>query len=466
MQKADTANTCAIILAAGDGKRMRSQSPKVLNEVLFEPMLKWVISACQNAKVDKLCVVAGYKHEEIQGFLHPKYEDISIAIQHDRKGTAHAVMQAVDFLRHNNPRDTLVLCGDAPFIDEQTITASYNQHIANQSGVTVITARLENPTGYGRIIRNEQGITSIVEQRDCTSNQLAIDEVNSGAYWFNTQCLLDALEKIDCNNAAGEYYLTDAVGVILQSGKKADAYIAADEGVTLGANDRRTLYSLNQIAKGNAINRHFENGVEFVSLDGVIIGREVKIGAGTRILPGVILKGKTQIGENCVLGPNTVIEDSIVGDGTILNSVQAYQSEIGSHVKIGPFVHIRPNSKIHDRVKIGDFVEVKNSEIGEKTSISHLTYVGDSDVGSGVNFGCGVVTVNYDGKNKSRTTIGDNAFIGCNTNLVAPVNVGKGAYTAAGSTITKNIPDDALAIERAQLVIKEGYAKRKLKPKD
>ena len=220
---------------------------------------------------------------------------------------------------------------------------------------------------------------------------------------------------------------------------------------------------LNKTAREDIINRHLENGVEFTCTDGITIGRDVVIGAGTQILAGTILSGKTTIGSDCVIGPNCIIENSTVGNGTTLNYVQCYESQIDNNVKIGPFVQVRPGSHIKDGAKIGDFVEIKNSTIGECTAVAHLTYVGDSDVGGCVNFGCGVVTVNYDGEKKSRCTIEDNAFIGCNTNLVAPVHIGKGAYTAAGSTVTKDVPADALVIERGEARIIEGYAPRKLK---
>lgn len=250
---------------------------------------------------------------------------------------------------------------------------------------------------------------------------------------------------------------------MIAKGKTADAYISRNPNVALGADDRRGLLMLNDIARSEIIGKFLDDGIEFCCTDGVSIGNNVTIGAGTVIHSGVILRGNTVIGENCVLGNNCIIENTKVGNNVNLNNVQAYESVIEDDVKIGPYVQLRPNSHIMRGVKIGDFVEIKNSTIGEYTAVAHLTYIGDSDVGANVNFGCGVVTVNYNGDKKFRTIIEDNAFIGCNTNLVAPVRVGKGAYTAAGSTITKDIPDNALAIERGKAEIKEGYASRKLK---
>ena len=246
---------------------------------------------------------------------------------------------------------------------------------------------------------------------------------------------------------------------------KASAYRTENPDVVLGANTRRDLLHLNEVARQRILDRHMDNGVNFVCTDGIIIGNDVEIGADTTILPGTILKGKTKIGAKCTIGPNCLIENCTIGERVILNYVQAYESEIEDAVKAGPFVHIRPNTHLKNGVKIGDFVEVKNSTVGEQTAIAHLTYVGDSDVGKKVNFGCGTVTVNYDGMKKQRCVIGDNCFIGCNTNLVAPVKLGKGAYTAAGTTVTKDVPDYALAVERADLKVKEGYSLRKLRDK-
>ena len=451
---------CAIILAGGQGKRMKSNLPKPMFKVLGEPMLEWVIKACEKSSVDKICVVKGFNADVIENYIGERHTTV---LQSERLGTGHAVMQCVEFLENNTDGNTIVLCGDAPFIDEKTIKESLELHIAKNNAVTVITSNLENPTGYGRIIRTDDGISCIVEQKDATDEQKLITEINSGAYWFKTQLLLEALNELTPNNAQGEYYLTDTVSILISKGHRADAFTSTNSNVVLGANDRKGLNMLNNIARMEIIEKHMENGIEFICTDGIIIERDVEICAGTEILPGTILKANTKIGENCVIGPNCLIENCTISDNVKLNYVQAFESEIHENVKIGPFVHIRPNSVIKAGVKIGDFVEVKNSTIGENTAVAHLTYVGDSDVGSKVNFGCGCVTVNYDGVKKARCTIGDNAFIGCNTNLIAPVSVGNGAYTAAGTTVTKNVPDNALALDRGEYRIKEGYALRKLR---
>ena len=451
-----------IILAGGQGKRMKADIPKPLFKVLGEPMLEWVISACEESGLSDICVVKGFMGEMIDEYLSGRYETV---LQADRLGTGHAVMQALPFLEKDTDGHTLVLCGDAPFIDAVTVKEALVIHKQQNNAVTVITAELDDPKGYGRIIRNGKGISAIVEEKDATAEQKAVREVNSGAYWFRTADLIGLLGKLECNNAQKEYYLTDTVSIALAEGKNAGAYRSENPDIIKGANDRKDLLELNTYARMAVINKHLEHGVEFTCLDGITIERSVEIGSGTEILSGTILRKNTVIGKNCVIGPNCVIENCKLGDEVKLNYVQAFESTIDDGVKIGPWVHIRPNSHIRSGVKIGDFVEIKNSTIGEKTAVAHLTYVGDSDVGKKVNFGCGTVTVNYDGIVKSRCVIGDNCFIGCNTNLIAPVKLGKAVYTAAGTTVTRDVPDYALAIDRGVMKVNEGYTLRKLKSK-
>lgn len=448
----------AVILAGGQGKRMKAPIPKPMFKVLGEPMLEWVLGACEAAAVPRICVVTGYEAQQIYDYLGDR---CATAFQAERLGTGHAVMQALPFLQQDTDGNTLVLCGDAPFIDKDTITESLARHIEEHNAVTVITARVKKPFGYGRILRTDSGISGIVEEKDATDEQRKINEINSGCYWFRTAALIDLLGKITNNNKQNEYYLTDTIAIAISENLRAGAYCSSNPDVVLGANDRKGLLALNTAARIAVLNRHMDNGVGFTCTDGIIIERSVQIGAGTEILPGTILRGNTVIGKNCIIGPNCLIENSQVGDDVKLNTVQAYDSQIDAGVKIGPYVHIRPNSHICSSASIGDFVEIKNSEIGEGTMIAHLAYIGDSDVGRKVNIGCGCVTVNFDGVKKSRCEIGDHAFVGCNTNLIAPVKLGKECYTAAGATVTTDIPDYALAIDRGKLEIKEGYTLRK-----
>jgi len=450
----------AIILAGGQGKRMKADMPKPLFQVLGEPMLEWVISACENAGISDICVIKGFKGEMIDEYLGGRYKT---ALQAERLGTGHAVMQAVPFLQEDTQDNTLILCGDAPFIDSDTIKDSLMLHKQNENSVTVITAELENPHGYGRIIRTKGGISGIVEQKDASDEQKKIKEVNSGAYWFRTADLIDLLGKIKNDNAQNEYYLTDTISIAISEGKNAGAYKSENPDIIKGANDRKDLLELNNYARNQVIEKHLVNGVSFICTDGIIIERHVEIEAGTSVLPGTILRKNTKIGSGCVIGPNSVIENCKIGNNVTVNTAHAYDSEIESGVEIGPYVHIRPESLIKSGAKIGDFVEIKNSTIGSKTAIAHLVYVGDSDIGKKANIGAGTVTVNFDGVSKSRCVIGDYSFIGSNTSLIAPVKLGKGVYTAAGTTITKDVPDYALAIDRGELKINEGYTLRKLK---
>lgn len=445
--------TGCIILAGGAGKRMKSERPKVLCEVLKKPMLGWVMDAAKDFGFDRTGVVTGYKRELCEEYISSRGESISVYFQPEQKGTGDAAAKAEELIRSVDK--VCVLCGDAPFIDSDTLKKSLEFHNNSGAEVTVITARIADSTGYGRIIREGEKFTAIREQKDCSPEEAKICEVNSGAYWFNSDALLKALPQLSDNNAGGEYYLTDCVEII----GSAAAFRSGNPDIVLGANSRQALLSLNETARKKVLNRLMDEGVSFISTDGIIIGADVEIGCDTTILPGTIILGKTVIGKGCEIGANCYIKDCIIGNNVILDNVKAAESAIEDDVKIGPFAQLRPGSRIRKGVKIGDFVEIKNSDIGEKTAVAHLTYLGDSDVGRGVNFGCGCVTANYDGINKYRTEIGDHAFIGCNTNLIAPVKIGENAATGAGSTITKEVPADSLAVERAKTRIIEHWDK-------
>ena len=460
--------TAAIILAAGDGKRMKSKDPKVCCEVLFKPMLSWVIDSCRGADIsdNDTCIVIS---DDPRGVTSLISENMHTAVQAERLGTGHAVMCASDFLHDLQARgikDVAVLCGDAPFVSSEVLKSAHQHHHANGSVVTVITAKLDDAGRYGRIVRDENGsFVKIVEAADATSEQLLINEINSGSYWFSTAFLIEYLPQLQSENAQSEYYLTDMISLAVSAGLKADAYVCEDSSIALGANDRAGLAQLNAVARDVILRRHYANGVNIPISDGVMIGPDVEIGCDTTVLPGTILCGKTKIGESCTVGPNSRIIDCEIGSGCNIDSSRLEQSRVGNGVRIGPFAQLRPNSNIADNVKIGNFVEIKNSTVGEKTSFAHLTYIGDSDFGARINVGCGVVTVNYDGKGKYRTTVGDDAFIGCNSNLIAPVTVENGAYVAATTTVTENVPADAMTIGRVRQSFYPGYALRWRKKK-
>ena len=450
---------CAIILAGGKGTRMKATCPKVMCEVLFSPMISYVVDAVKEAGAKDICVITGYKHEVLEEYLAKKDSNIVTALQEPQLGTGHAVMQAQKFIDKHLDDDILILNGDGPLMDAETINKAYDYHKENGNSITLISALVDDTNGIGHIKRDENGtLLRIVEHKDATEEEKKINESNAGCYWFNGKDLSYALSKITNNNVQNEYYLTDSLEILISAGKNAGAYVVENSEVVLGANDRKQLNILNNIMRRNINDSLMLGGVDIPCTDGVIIGKDVKIGSSTVILPNTIILGDTVIGENCTIGPNTYIDNSKIGDDVILDNCKILDSTVESGVDAGPFVKVRANSTLKKGVHIGNFVEVKNSIVGEGTKSAHLTYIGDSDVGKDVNFGCGTVTCNYDGKNKSRCTIGDGAFIGCNTNLIAPVEVGKKAYIAAGSTITDDIPGDSLAVARARQVIKENWA--------
>lgn len=453
---------CAIILAGGKGTRMKTDAPKVMCEVIFEPMIKYVVDAVKEAGAEDVCVITGYRHDIVESWLANYDSNIKTALQEPQLGTGHAVMQAREFISAHKDDDILILNGDGPLMDAETMNKAYEYHKENGNAITLISAIVEDTNGIGHIKRDENGVLErIIEHKDANEEQKKINESNAGTYWFRGSELLYALDHITNENAQNEYYLTDSLEILIKKGENAGAYICENNETVLGANDRKQLNILNNIMRRNINDSHMTNGVDIPCTDGVMIGKDVKIGSSTRILPNTIIIGNTVIGDNCVIGPNTWIDNSNIGNDVVLDNCKITDSAIEDGVDCGPFVKVRANSVLKKGVHIGNFVEVKNSVVGEGTKSAHLTYIGDSDVGSNVNFGCGTVTCNYDGKVKSRCEIGDGAFIGCNTNLIAPVKVGEMAYIAAGSTITDNIPDEALSIARARQVNKEGWVAEK-----
>lgn len=445
-----------IILAAGESKRMKSAKSKVLHDVLFQPLIKWVIDAAKDA--DNHIVVIGHCADQVRDALGDSVEYVE---QKERLGTGHAVMQAKTYLE-NYDGDILIMTGDSPLITRETVNAAYDFHKNSGNTVTVLTADVDNPYGYGRIIRDSNNnVKKIVEQKDVTEEENLVSEINSGMYFFDAKELLGALRMLTNNNAQGEYYLTDTLEIILIKGLKVGAYIVEDNNEILGINDRIQLAEAQAIMQDRIVCKHLVNGVTFLAPETAYIGKDVKIGNDTIIMPNTIIKGKTEIGSGCVIGPNTQITDSKIADSVEINSSVILESFIDENTVVGPFAYIRPHSKIGKNIKIGDFVEIKNSTIDDNTKVSHLTYIGDADVGKNVNFGCGTVLVNYDGTKKYRSTIEDNAFIGCNTNLVSPVNVKENAFIAAGSTITDDVPENSLAIARARQVIKTEWKRKK-----
>ena len=444
----------SVILAAGMGTRMKSKMPKVLHKVCGKPLSKWVIDASEAAGADKVCAVVGHKAETVKEVLG---DVCKFALQAEQKGTGHAVMQAIDVIK-NSKGEVVILNGDTPLITAETINKAIEYHKNNGNQATVITAILDDATGYGRIVRDNDGsVLKIVEQKDASKEEKKINEVNSGMYVFDAQSLVYALDKITPNNAQGEYYLTDTLEILLSAGKKIGGYAISDNDEIRGINDRVQLNEAEKIMQKRINEYHMRNGVTMRNPESVYIEDGVEIGNDTEICQNVTIKSGTKIGSDCVIGSGSMLDRAVIHDGVDVLSSVILESEVDEGTHVGPFAYIRPNCHVGKEVKVGDFVELKNSNIDDGTKISHLTYLGDSDVGKRVNFGCGTVTCNYDGKKKYRTTIGDDCFVGCNTNFVSPINVGDGVYIAAGSTITEDIPENSLSIARARQVNKEGW---------
>ena len=444
----------SVIMAAGMGTRMKSELPKVLHKVCGKSLVKWVLKAAEEAGSKSSCVIVGHKAELVKEALGNECE---FALQAEQKGTGHAIMQAGDFISKNGGT-VVILSGDTPLISSETVKLAVDAHEKSGSAATVISAVVEDSFGYGRIVRGNDGsVLKIVEQKDASEEERKIKEINSGMYVFDAAALTEALKELTPNNAQGEYYLTDTLEILLKKGKKISAYIAEDPDEIRGINDRVQLAEAEKIMQERINRSHMKNGVTMILPETIIIEDNVEIGADTVIYPNVILRSGTKIGKNCSIGSNTQITDSEIADNVDILSSVLLECSIDEGTHVGPFAYIRPNTHVGKSVRVGDFVELKNSNIDDGTKISHLTYVGDSDVGKRVNFGCGTVTVNYDGKKKYRTKIGDDCFIGCNTNLVAPVEIEDGGYTAAGSTITDTVPENALAIARARQVNKESW---------
>jgi len=447
----------AIVLAAGQGTRMKSNLYKVLHPVLGRPMVQHVIDEVNESQLDEVVTVVGHGAEEVKEHIGDKSKFV---LQKNQLGTGHACLQAESLLK-DKEGTTIVVCGDTPLITKETYQALFEFHEKEKSKATILTAKAPNPFGYGRVIRDDdQGVKRIVEHKDANEDELLVDEINTGTYCFDNQTLFKALKKVTNNNAQGEYYLPDVIEILREESEKVTAFKTPDFDETLGVNDRVALSSAEKIMKKRVNERHMRNGVSIIDPDHTYIEPDVVIGQDVTIYPGTMISGDSIVKENAEIGPHSEITNCYIGKETVIKHSVARDSKIGNRVTVGPYAHIRPEAVINDDVKIGNFVELKKAQIGEKSKVPHLSYIGDADIGSKVNVGCGTITVNYDGKNKYLTTIEDDAFIGCNSNLVAPLNIGKGSFIAAGSTITKDVPEDSLSIARGRQTNKEGYATR------
>lgn len=450
-------NVYAVILAAGQGTRMKSKLYKVLHPVCGKPMVEHVIDHIETVNVDRIVTVVGHGADLVKETLGNKSEYV---LQAEQLGTAHAVQQAEPILGELEGT-TLVVCGDTPLIRPETMQALFAHHAKQGAKATILTAVAENPTGYGRILRDAAGqVAQIVEQKDATAEQQKVTEINTGTYCFDNKALFAALKQVKNDNAQGEYYLPDVIEIMQKQGEIVSAYVTDNFDETLGVNDRFALSQAEELMRARINERHMRNGVTIINPTSTYISADAIIGSDTVLLPGTMIDGKTVIGEDCKIGPNSHIVASKIGNGTTIHSSVVLNSTVGDVTAVGPFAHLRPDTSLGNHVKIGNFVEVKKSVLGDDTKVSHLSYIGDAEVGSNVNIGCGSITVNYDGKNKFKTVIEDDVFVGCNSNLVAPVTLEKGSFVAAGSTITKDVPSEALALARARQENKLGYVSK------
>lgn len=438
-------NRMAIVLAAGKGTRMRSDLYKVLHTVCGLPMVEHVIRAVKQSGVTQVVSIVGHGAEQVKEVLQDASQ---YALQREQLGTGHAVLQAKDLLG-NQEGNTLVICGDTPLLTGDTLTELFAYHEQSGARATILTALADDPTGYGRVIRSASGdVLKIVEQKDASPEELAVQEINTGTYVFDNQALFSALSQVTNENAQGEYYLPDVIEIMKSQGDAVSAHIMSDMNEALGVNDRVALAQATDLMGRRINERHMRNGVTLIKPDTTYIEVDVEIQSDTVVEPGVVLKGRTQIGSKCFIGAQTEIVESVIADNVSITQSVIEHSTVQSGTSIGPFAHLRPNSQLGHNVHVGNFVEVKNSTLGDGTKAGHLTYVGDSDLGQDINLGCGTIFVNYDGKHKHRSKVGDQAFIGCNSNIVSPVEIGARAFIAAGSTITKDVPEEALAISR------------------
>lgn len=450
----------SIILAAGEGTRMKSSLSKVLHKVCGKEIVKYVIDTAKNAGITKNIVVLGHSKEQVRLSLN----DIDVNFVEQPMGseypygTGYAVMCAKEYI--NDDDSVVILCGDGPLIKDSTLKNLLEYHENGDFAVSILTCVTENPTGLGRIIRNSDNtVNRIVEHKDANIDELNVKEINTGIFCFKGKLLKESLSKLDTNNTQNEYYITDTIKVLETQGYKIGAYVLDDEREMKAVNDRVQLHEVTKIMQNRINEMHMKNGVTMIDPNSTYIDFGIEIGKDTVIYPGTVLEKSTVIGENCIIGPNTRIINSTIKNDVTVESSKVIDSFIDDYTSVGPFAYLRPGSKLGKHVKIGDFVEVKNSVIDDGSKASHLSYIGDGEVGKNVNIGCGVVFVNYDGKKKHKTIVKDGAFVGSNSNLIAPVTIEEEAYVACGSTITDDVEKEALAIARARQVNKPGRGK-------
>ena len=450
-------NRYAVILAAGKGTRMQSKLYKVLHKVCDRTMVELVLDSLNDLEMQEVITVVGHGAERVKEVLGNRTKFV---LQAEQLGTAHAVKVAKDELK-NKEGTTIVMYGDTPLIRSETINSMLDHHENTNAKATVLTAIADDPFAYGRIIRDVNGkLVKIVEEKDATEQEKKIKEINSGIYCFDNKLLFEMLEKVKNDNNQGEYYLPDVLALIREQKEIIETYLCDDFDETFGVNDRVALAYAENVMRNRINTKHMLAGVTLVDPTNTYIAPNAIIGRDTTIYPNVTIKSNTIIGEDCQIKPNSYLENAQIGNGVKVLSSTISDSKIGDYTSVGPYSHIRNNCELGQHVRVGNFVELKNTTYGDGSKTAHLSYLGDTEVGSNTNIGCGTITVNYDGKNKYRTKIGSDAFIGCNSNLIAPLEIGDGAVVAAGTTVTEDAPDDTLVIARVKQENKMGYAKK------
>jgi bifunctional UDP-N-acetylglucosamine pyrophosphorylase/glucosamine-1-phosphate N-acetyltransferase len=451
-------NPSAIVLAIRGEGQMKSSKAEVMHEICGKPIIGHVLDTVKASGISNCISVVGHKFESVVEYIKDSTKYI---IEEKRLGTGHAVIQTKKELKDCSG-NVIILNGNMPLIKPETIKKIIGYHIASDNVVTIVTTVLDNADGCTRIVRDGKGeVLKITEYNNATEKEKMVQEVNSEIYCFKTENLFKTLNMMDNDTLQSENYLTDAIAALIQNNDKVGTYVVKDSDELRSINDRIQLSEAEFVMRKRILRYHMKNGVTIIDPNNTYIHSDVLIGEDTLIYPGTFLEGGTIIGKDCVIGPNSRIINSNISDYVVVQNSVVLDSSIGDETKVGPFAYIRPGSNIGKNVKVGDFVEIKKSIIGDGTKISHLSYVGDAELGKNVNMGCGSIIVNYDGQEKHKTVVGDNSFVGCNVNLVSPVVVNKNSFIAAGSTITKEVPEDALAIARSRQEIKEGWAKKR-----
>lgn len=444
-----------LILAAGKGTRMKSELPKVIHKVNGISMISKIIKVLNGLEPEENILILGHKKEEV---LKVVGEEADYVVQTEQLGTGHAVIQAKEKLADYDG-DVMILCGDTPLLREETLRNLYNFHKESKAVTTILTSIYENPFGYGRIVKENGLVKAIVEEKEANEEIKKIKEVNAGVYCFNSKELFKALSKINNNNEKGEYYLTDVIGIQVGEDKKVQSFVLEDNMEILGVNSKVELAQASEVLRARKNLELMENGAILIDPKATYVEEDVKVGKDTVIYPGAVLQGNTLIGENCEIIGTTRIIDSVLGNNIRIESSVIEESKIDDYVTMGPFAHLRPKSHLKEKVHIGNFVEVKKSTLEKGVKAGHLTYLGDAQVGEDTNIGAGTITCNYDGKNKFKTVIGKNSFIGSDSMLVAPVNIGENSLVGAGSVITKDVPENSLAVARSKQIIKNDWRK-------